>query len=144
MDRATRNKTWEDYGISVHRYHELKAFCLQYDEKKSKIKRGISSRSNDGMPKSNYRLNQLENMAIRNAMYQKDCEMIEQAAVATSLEIYPYILKSVTNDLSYPFIEYDEELGRIPVGQNDFYAYRKLFYHYLDLIKRGEKIDLLS
>lgn len=144
MGSRLRDKTWDDYGISVHRYHELKAFCLQYDEKKSKIKREISSCSNDGMPKSNYRLNRLENMAIRNAIYQKDCEMIEQAAVATSSEIYPYILKSVTNDLSYPFIEYDEELGRIPIGKTEFYAIRRLFYHYLDILKSGDKIDLLS
>ena len=70
--------------------------------------------------------------------------MIEQAAMAASGEIYPYIIKSVSNDLSYQFIEYDEVLGRIPVGINEFYAYRRLFYHYLDLLKIGDKIDLLS
>ena len=70
--------------------------------------------------------------------------MIEQAAMAASGEIYPYIIKSVANDLSYQFIEYDEALGRIPVGINEFYAYRRLFYHYLDLLKIGDKIDLLS
>lgn len=70
--------------------------------------------------------------------------MIEQAAIATSAEIYPYILKSVTNDLSYPFIEYDEKLGKISVGKTDFYGYRRLFYHKLDLIKIGDKSHLLS
>ena len=82
--------------------------------------------------------------AIRNVIYQRDCEMIEQAAVAASSEIYPYIIKSVTNDLSFPFIEYDEKLGRIPIGKTEFYGYRRLFYHYLDLIKSGDKLDLLS
>ncbi len=47
-------------------------------------------------------------------------------------------------DLSYRFIEYDEKLGRIPVGENEFYAYRRLFYHYLDKIKSGDKLQLLS
>lgn len=136
--------TWDDYGISRNRYKELQAFCLQYDEKKSKINRGVNAVANDGMPKGNFKKNTLEMNAIRNVIYQRDCEMIEQAAVAASSEIYPYIIKSVTNDLSFPYIEYDEKLGRIPVGKTEFYGYRRLFYHYLDLIKSGDKLDLLS
>lgn len=142
--KRIRDMTWEDYGISKNRYDELRAFCLQYEEKKSKISRGIGSMNYDGMPKGNYKGNPLESKAIRNVMYQKDCEMIEQAAIAASSEIYPYIIKSVTNDLSYRFIEYDEKLGRIPVGINEFYGYRRLFYYYLDSLKIGDKIDLLS
>ena len=141
--KRLRNMTWDDYGISRNRYKELQAFCLQYDEKKSKINRGVNAVANDGMPKGNFKKNTLEMNAIRNVIYQRDCEMIEQAAIAASSEIYPYIIKSVTNDLSFQFIEYDEKLGRIPVGVNEFYGYRRLFYHYLDLLKNGDKIDLL-
>ena len=145
MDRKRlREMTWDDYRISRHRYEELKAFCLQYEEKKAKINRGISSIVNDGMPRGNYKGNPMESAAIRNVAYQKDCEMIEQAAIAASAEIYQYIIKSVTNDLSYPFIEYDERLGKIPVGKTEFYARRRLFYHYLDQLKSGDKIDLLT
>ena len=142
--KRLRDMTWDDYGISRNRYKELQAFCLQYDEKKSKINRGVNAVANDGMPKENFKKNTLEMNAIRNVIYQRDCEMIEQAAVAASSEIYPYIIKSVTNDLSFPYIEYDEKLGRIPVGKTEFYGYRRLFYHYLDLIKSGDKLDLLS
>ena len=141
--KRLRFMTWEDYGISKHRYEELKAFCLQYEEKKMKINRGINSVANDGMPKGNFKGNPIESSAIRNVMLQKDCEMIEQAAIAASPEIYQYIIKSVTNDLSYPFVEYDERLGRIPVGKTDFYGYRRLFYHYLDVLKSGDKLELL-
>ena len=142
--KRLRDMTWDDYGISRNRYKELQAFCLQYDEKKSKINRGINAVANDGMPKGNFKKNTLEMNAIRNVIYQRDCEMIERAAVAASSEICPYIIKSVTNDLSFPFIEYDEKLGRIPIGKTEFYGYRRLFYHYLDLIKSGDKLDLLS
>lgn len=142
--KRLRDMTWDDYGISRNRYKELQAFCLQYDEKKSKINRGVNAVANDGMPKGNFKKNTLEMNAIRNVIYQRDCEMIEQAAVAASSEIYPYIIKSVTNDLSFQYIEYDEKLGRIPVGKTEFYGYRRLFYHYLDLIKSGDKLDLLS
>lgn len=144
MRKRLRDMTWEDYGISKNRYAELKAFCLQYEEKKSKINRSVGAMNYDGMPKSNYKENSLEAKAIRNVMYQEDCEMIEQAAIATSAEIYQYIIKSVTNDLSYRFIEYDEKLGRIPVGKTEFYAMRRLFYYYLDNLKSGDKINLLS
>ena len=143
MGKKLRDMTWDDYGISRHRYAELKAFCLQYDEKKSKISRGIGAMNYDGMPKGNFKTNPLEDKAIRNVTYQKDCEMIEQAAIAASPDIFQYIIKSVTNDLPYQYIEYDEKLGRIPVGKTDFYALRRLFYHFLDNLKSGDKIDLL-
>lgn len=135
--RSARNKSWEDYGISRNRYNELKAFCLQYDEKKSKISRLKAQGGNDGQPRGNHTGKPTEEMAIRNVTYQKDCEMIEQAAIEASDDIYPYIIKSVTNDLSYHFVEYDEKLGRIPVGKTDFYAIRRLFYHKLDKKKLG-------
>ena len=142
--KRLRDMTWDDYGISRNRYKELEAFCLQYEEKKSKISRGINAVTIDGMPKGNYKQNTLEANAVRNVILQKDCEMIEQAAIAAAPDIYPYIIKRVTNGLSYPFIEYDEKLGRIPVGINEFYGYRRLFYHFLDRMKNGDKIDLLS
>lgn len=144
MQKRLRDMTWEDYGISKNRYDELKAFCLQYEEKKSKINRGVGAMNYDGMPKGNYKENSLEAQAIKNVMYQKDCEMIEQAAIAASAEVYQYIIKSVTNDLSYRFIEYDEKLGKIPMGKTEFYSIRRKFYHFLDLLKSGDKIDLLS
>ncbi len=141
--KRLRDMTWDDYGISRNRYKELEAFCLQYEEKKSKISRGINAVANDGMPKGNYKQNTLEENAIRNVIFQKDCEMIEQAAIAAAPDIYPYIIKSVTNGLSYDFVEYDERLGRIPVGKTEFYGYRRLFYHFLDLLKSGDKIGLV-
>lgn len=140
--KRLREMTWEDYGISRHRYEELRAFCLQYEEKKSKIQRGLSAVSYDAVPGAGGG-KPTEKAAIRNATYQKDCEMIEQAAIAASPEIYTYIIKSVTNGLPYEFVEYDAQNGKIPMGKTEFYARRKLFYHYLDEIKSGDKIDLL-
>lgn len=147
MKKRIRNMSWNDYGISVHRYNELKAFCLQYDEKKSKINREVSGVSCDGMPKGTGKHDGLENNAIRNAMYETDCRMIEDAALLTSKDVTPdfhkFIIKAVTNDLSYEYIMWMEDAGQIPVGKTDFYAYRRLFYHYLDRLKSGDKMMLL-
>lgn len=135
--KRLRDMTWDDYRISKHRYQELKAFCLQYDEKKNKIRYGLSSVQNDGTPTGGGAGRPTERQAIDNEQYKRDCLMIEEAAVKANPGIWKYILKSVTLGLPYEFIEYDEDLGRITVGKTDFYAYRKLFYHFLDLEKLG-------
>lgn len=136
--KRLRDMTWEDYGISKNRYKELKAFCLQYEEKKKKIQYGLHSAVQDGMPKGSLSIeSQVEKQAIENVAYIKDIRMIEEAAVKTNPVIWKYILKSVTEDLSYELIMYDKEYGRIPEGKTEFYGYRRLFYHNLDKLKMG-------
>lgn len=130
---------WDDYGISRNRYAELKAFCLQYEEKKNKISRGLKGVKMDGQPHSQTVGNPTENAAIQNAIYQADCDMIVMSAKKANAMIAPFIIRSVTNDLSYQFIEYDKDYGRIPVGRSDFYAYRRLFYYYLDEMQKSTK-----
>lgn len=142
--KRLRDMTWDDYGISKHRYQELKAFCLQYEEKKNKIRYGLSAVQSDGQPRAHNTGSQVENQAIENVNYQKDCAMIEEAAVRANPEIYRFIIKSVTLGLAYEYIEYDQIDGRIPVGKTDFYAYRKLFYYYLHKIKIGDKLNVVS
>ena len=128
LDKALRNMSYEDYGISKERYLELKNFCLQYDQKKEKIRYdGSSAIRYDGMPHAQNTGNPTEREAIRNIMNRRDCEMIEQAAMETSAVLYPYILLSVSTGLPY------EYLGNVPICDKDFYGYRRLFFHHLDL-----------
>ena len=140
MQKRLRDMTWEDYGISKNRYAELKAFCLQYEEKKSKIKYGISSAQYDGQPKAHNTGSQTERQAMDNVIYMKDCAMIEEAAIRTNPEIWRYIVKSVTLGLSYEFIEYDNEQGKIPMCRRDFYGTRKKFYAILNEMKLDHKL----
>lgn len=139
-NKRLRDMTWDDYGISKYRYQELKAFCLQYEEKKNKIKYGLSSMNHDGTSGSGGISKPTEQQAINNEQYKRDCLMIEEAAVRANPGIWKYILKSVTLGLPYEFIEYDDKLGRIPVGKTEFYAVRRKFYHCLDLLKSGDKL----
>lgn len=140
MQKRLRDMTWEDYGISKNRYAELKAFCLQYGEKKSKIKYGISAAQYDGQPKAHNTGSQTERQAMDNVIYMKDCAMIEEAAIRTNPEIWRYIVKSVTLGLSYEFIEYDNEQGKIPMCRRDFYGTRKKFYAILNEMKLDHKL----
>lgn len=140
--KRLRNMSWDDYGISKNRYKELKAFCLQYEEKKSKIERGMSSPKNDGMPGGSLCIeSKVENQAIQNVLYLRDVRMIEEAAVKANPVIWKYILKSVTQDMPYEYIEYDEKEERIPMGKTEFNANRRLFYHYLDDLQIGFKLS---
>lgn len=142
--KRLRNMTWDDYGISKNRYKELKAFCMQYEEKKKKIEYGMRGISYDGMPGgSSLTKSPVEQQAMDNARYQKDIEMIEAAAVEANPDIYKYLLKSVTQDLPYEYVMYDQELGRIPMCRNDFYGTRKLFYAILHKKKLEHKLSVL-
>lgn len=140
MQKRLRDMTWEDYGISKNRYAELKAFCLQYGEKKSKIKYGISAVQYDGQPKAHNAGSQTERQAMDNVIYTKDCAMIEEAAIRANPEIWKYIVKSVTLGLSYEFVEYDNEQGKIPMCRRDFYGTRKKFYAILNEMKLDHKL----
>ena len=148
MKQRIRNMKYSDYGISIHRYKELKEFCLQYDEKKAKINRSLSGVNCDGMPRGSGKHDGLENNAIRNAMNETDCKMIEQAALLASKNVtnsfHKFIIKAVTNDLPFEQITWLADEGHIPVGKTDFYGYRRLFYHYLDRLKSGDKFELVS
>lgn len=140
--KRLRDMSWDDYGISKNRYKELKAFCLQYDEKKNKIQYGMNSSRQDGMPRgSRSASSPVEQQAIENTMYLRDIRMIEEAAVKANPVIWKYILKSVTQGTPYEYIEYDAEQGKIPMGKTDFNANRRLFYHYLDLLQIGFKLS---
>lgn len=140
--KRLRDMTWDDYGISKNRYKELKAFCLQYDEKKSRIQYGMkkSPAAGEGaLPGGGAAGSPVERQAIENEAHARDCRMVEEAAIRANPGIWKQLLKSVTQDLPYEYVEYDEESRRIMVGKTDFYAYRRLFYYYLDRIKIGDK-----
>ena len=110
-------------------------------EKKSKIKYGLSATQYDGQPKGHSVGSQVENQAIDNDIYKRDCAMIEEAAIRANPEIWRYIVKSVTLGLPYEFIEFDEEQGKIPMCRSDFYGTRKKFYAILNELKLEHKLN---
>ena len=111
---------------------ELKAFCLQYSEKKEQLRYGLTSVAGNGSGHSGKVGRPTESQAIHNERYSRDVMMIEQAAVTASSEIYPWILASVTEDLNYNELLAHTTLGHVPMCERDFYGYRRLFYSLLD------------
>lgn len=126
MGVRKRDIKLSDYNISRAKYNELKYFCMQYEEKKQELSRGygLGAVVNDGMPKGNCPGNPVEGQAIRNAMLQKDIELIEQTAIEAEPELYPWILKNVTDGMPYEYIS-------APCGRRQFYEGRRYFFYLL-------------
>lgn len=127
MDKVRkRDMKLSDYNISRAKYNELKYFCMQYEEKKREIHNsyGLGAVVSDGMPKGNLPGNAVERVAIRNAMLQKDVELIEQTAIEADPDIYQWLLKNVTEGIGYDYLA-------VPMSRNRFYDSRKYFFYLL-------------
>ena len=117
------------YHISKHRYYELKHYCMQYKEWRDIYNRMdmypsyyetlySKTDTNPGNP--------TEKIASMRADIRKNVELIEKVAMEADSELGPYILRAVTEDLSYPQLQtiYD-----IPCGKDMYYdRYRKFYY----------------
>ena len=118
------------YYIDKHRYYELKHFCLQYNEWKkayASCNESIIFASNiESSPSSNIPSDLTAKYAIKKAYYAERIKIIEQAAMDADDFLYPYILKAVTEGLSYANLKTKLD---IPCGKDMYYdRYRKFFW----------------
>lgn len=95
MEINKRGIKLKDYGISRNKYNELKYFCMQYAEKKRE--------------------------AATDDLRRRDVEQIEQTAVDADGDIYPYLLRNVTEGIPYEYMD-------VPCGRKQFYESRRLFF----------------
>lgn len=123
-----RDLKLEEFGISLSRYRELYYFCQQYHEKKEALQRcysvkskPISSISGNAHMLTNYAEQQ---MAQANKL-SRDIGLIEQTAQEAVGGLYPFLLKNVTEDITY------EHMG-VPCGRRQFYFMRRKFFCLLD------------
>lgn len=118
------------YWIDRHRYYELKHFCLQYPGWKKVYLSldGMCARPSDLIVVSNKFPNSdpVSKCAEARIFYAKRIEMIEKAARDTDQLIGSYILKAVTEGLSYEILKVRDSL---PCGKDYYYElYRKFFW----------------
>lgn len=123
---SIKNKYW----IDKHRYYELKHFCLQYASwKKTHAAINdlcISSSTIDRVSSNNFHSDLTAKYAIRKAYYSNKIKMVEQAAMEADADLYKYILKAVTEGLSYNYLKTKLE---IPCGRDLYYdRYRRFFW----------------
>lgn len=117
------------YYIDKHRHYELKHFCLQYPEWKrayaacdglgtSSIGDGVRTNNEPGDPTAKY--------AMRKTYYLERIKLIERIAMEADQFLYDYILKAVTEELSYTYLK---SKLKIPCGKDMYYdRYRRFFW----------------
>lgn len=118
------------YWIEKHRYYELKHFCMQYPIWKKLIVMidGYSSHSIETVKNAvqQYHGDYTADRALIRAFYSERIEMIERVAERTDSVIRRYILKGVTEGVSYEVIKARLE---IPCCKDVYYElYRKFFW----------------
>lgn len=119
-----------EYWISKHRHYELKHFCLQYpDWKKEYITLGVPSVSQamlDILPASSDPGDPTARFAMRRVYYAERIDLIEKIARETDRYLYEYILRAVTEGLSYTYLK---TRLKIPCGRDMYYdRYRRFFW----------------
>lgn len=123
---SENNKYW----ISKHRHYELKHFCLQYPEwKKEYLTLGVPSASSAMLEviSSNHTPSDLTaRYAIRRVYYAERIDLIEKIAREADKYLYEYILRAVTEGLSYTYLK---SKLKIPCGKDMYYdRYRRFFW----------------
>lgn len=123
---SERNKYW----IEKHRYYELKHFCLQYPIwKKAYLSiDGLSKRPTDLaiFSKSNVHSDPTARCVEAREFYFDRMRIVEQTALATDGDLYSYILKGVTEGVSYDHLKTRLE---IPCCKDIYYdLYRRFFW----------------
>lgn len=129
---STKNKYW----ISKSRYYELKYFCLQYDEWRTKYNTlgNISIPSVQSSEHSSNVSTPTENVAILRTLYFNKMKLIEDTAKETDSELYEYILKAVTQELSFTYLS---TVMAIPCSKGTYYDRYRKFFWLLDKKKEG-------
>lgn len=116
------------YWIERHRYYELKHFCLQYKNWKKALREIDGMRSKnfpDGIFSQNFSNPTIHAVELREEYVDK-IGLLERAAKETSPIFWGYILKAVTEELSYENLRL---VYGIPCGREMWYElYRKFFY----------------
>lgn len=118
------------YYISKHRHYELKHFCLQYPTWRKEYAAldnpSVTSSAAEKMPSSNIPGDPTAKFAVKRAYYSERIKMIEQIAREADDFLYEYILKAVTEQLSFTYLKSRLE---IPCSRDTYYdRYRRFFW----------------
>lgn len=126
---SKKNKYW----IEKHRYYELKHFCLQYPIWKQAYVAldGLSKRPNDlsRLQKTNTISDPTAKCAEAKLYYLDRISMIENSANEVAPELSNYIIKAVTEGLSYENLK---TRLNIPCSRDSYYELYRRFFWILD------------
>ena len=127
--------TKNNYWISKHRYYELKHFCLQYIEWKTEYSELDGMKGGDMIreTKSTNISNPVERIIERRLYLSDRIDLIETAALEAGSELNTYVLKAVTEGLSYDILK---ARFNIPCCRNVYYDIYRRFFWLLDKARK--------
>lgn len=123
---SEKNKYW----IDKHRHYELKHFCLQYPEWKKAYAEfsdvSIPLSMTERIPTSNIPGDPTAKRAMLRTYYSDKIKLIEKVALETDIYLHNYILRAVTEGLSFTYLKTRLD---IPCGKDMYYdRYRRFFW----------------
>lgn len=129
---SEKNKYW----VEKHRYYELKHFCLQYPFWKRAYSdinplSGIAYTS-EIFSKSNGPNDPTLKLVEKRLLYFNRMEMVEQSAIDADPDLANYILKGVTEGLSFTYLKSKLD---IPCSKDTYYDRYRRFFWLLDKIR---------
>lgn len=119
------------YWLERHRYYELKHFCLQYPiwKKAYLALDSLSKRPEDleiFVQSGQMRGDPTARCAISRLFFADRMKLVEQSAIQADADLYPYILRGVTEGFSYEALKM--QYG-IPCCREVYYdRYRRFFW----------------
>ena len=125
------------YWIDRHRYYELKHFCLQYPiwKKARSALDGFSKTSINSVPISKTHLisSPTEKCAEARLFYSDRIDMVEKIAKETDDNLGNYILKAVTEGVSYDHLKVRMN---VPCCKDTYYELYRRFFWLLSMERR--------
>ena len=123
---SEKNKYW----IDKHRHYELKHFCLQYPMWKRTYAAfddtSVSLSTIEHVSTSKLPGDPTAKRAVMKAYYSEKIDLIEKAAKEADRYLYEYIIKGVTEGLSYTNLKSKFD---IPCSKDMYYdRYRRFFW----------------
>lgn len=122
-----RDLNLDKYSIGKYAYRELRNFCLQYPEKKRKLRELQSpyrSPQVTGMPSGGGPGDPTGRNAERAAALSRDIELIERAANQAAGRDAQWLMRNVTQGIAYEYMP-------VNCGRRKFYEMRRLFFYLL-------------
>lgn len=120
--------TKSPYYISKHRFLELKHFCLQYPEWKTELNKINWFGSSVSEIRSHDISKPVERLYDRREKLLRYMEIVEQSAIDADPDIFEWLLRSVTEGVSYGSLE-------VPCGRDYFYERYRKFFWLLDKVR---------
>lgn len=136
--RTKLSKKNPDY-ISKHRYLELRHFCLQYNEWKESLSQMDIFPSGSIVKINSNVSDPTARIVMKRSIYLNNIKMIEECSKETDVILAPYILKAVTDGLTYDKLN---ARSKVPCSRDVFYKlYRRFFKILNEARMEGEEND---